>query len=195
MTARTPVNLKSRQHCDSQNVHIVTSLLLGLLLTPALATSVSQQAIIGGDFQILTINKEWHVATIEKKSTHGSWKTIWHYDTGFIATRVLPEKVCFVSIMKIKEMPSFDALPALAEESRQMKRQGRPAKEITFIIRTPVRDLMSYGPDIFAMCNGLKTYVAYEVHEPQDTYSQGSCIRLDVLHLLGLNYCRDNTTA
>lgn len=40
-----------------------------------------QQAIIGGDFQILTINKEWHVATIERKSTHGSWKTIWHYDT------------------------------------------------------------------------------------------------------------------
>ncbi|XP_074898079.1 gastrokine-1 [Buteo buteo] len=211
MTARTPVNLKSHQHCDSQNVHtvhiihstctgissavkmkftIVTSLLLGLLLTPALATSVSQQAIIGGDFQILTINKEWHVATIERKSTHGSWKTIWHYDTGFIATRVLPEKVCFVSIMKIKEMPSFDALPALAEKSRQMKHQRRPAKEITFVIRTPVRDLRSYGPDIFAMCNGLRTYVAYEVHG-----DQGSCIRLDVLHLLGLNYCRGNTTA
>lgn len=43
-------------------------------------------------------------------------------------------------------------------------KQRRPAKEITFVIRTPVRDLMSYGPDIFAMCNGLRTYVAYEVH-------------------------------
>ncbi|XP_069655743.1 gastrokine-1 [Haliaeetus albicilla] len=176
MTARAPVNLKSHQHCDSQNVHFHD-------------VQRGQQAIIGGDFQILTINKEWHVATIERKSTHGSWKTIWHYDTGFIATRVLPEKVCFVSIMKIKEMPSFDALPALAEKSKR-----RPAKEITFVIRTPVHDLMSYGPDIFAMCNGLGTYVAYEVHESQYTHSQGSCIRLDVLHLLGLNYCRGNTT-
>ncbi|KAM6232275.1 LOW QUALITY PROTEIN: gastrokine-1 [Spheniscus humboldti] len=151
-----------------QGHKIVTTILLGLL-TPALAdymsnTEASKQITVAGGYQILTINREEHVATIKEKSTRGSWKTIWNYDTGLIASKVLPERTCFISLMNRKEMPSFDALARLAEENRNLKGQGQPAKEITFIIKRPVCDLRSYRSDIFAMCRGLSVYMAYEVY-------------------------------
>ncbi|XP_054030892.1 gastrokine-1-like [Dryobates pubescens] len=120
---------------------------------------------IPGGSQTLTLNKEWRVATVEQKSNQGAWKTIWNYDTGFIASKVLPERACYISIMNRKKMPSFDALPRLAEQDNSLKGHGHPSKDITFtLIKRPIRDLKSYGPDIFSMCRGLPTYVAYEYH-------------------------------
>lgn len=114
----------------------------------------------------MTINRKWLVASIEQKTSHGSWKTIWNYDTvsagrglaytfsknwfvtffnmyeipvliikfqvvnnfilqGFMATKVLPEKACYLSIMNRTEMPSFDALPQLAADIRvRLKRSS-----------------------------------------------------------------------
>ncbi|XP_074664018.1 gastrokine-1-like [Strix aluco] len=147
---------------------IVTTVLLGLLLTPALADDLQGEALsrkisITGGYQILTINKHWRVATIEEKSIHRSSKVILNYDMGFIGTKVMPEKTCFVSLMDRKEIPTLDELPRLAEESNvRLKRS--PIKELTYIVKRPVRDLKSYGPDIFAMCRGLRTFVATEVH-------------------------------
>ncbi|XP_029819637.1 gastrokine-1 [Manacus vitellinus] len=155
---------------------------------------VSKKVSITGGYQLMTINKYWLVASIEQRTHQGSWKTLWNYDTGFMATRVLPEKACYISIMNRTEMPSFDALPQLAAESRNQNRPRPPAKEILFtLIKRNVRDLESYGPDTFSMCRGLTTYVAYEVHGPQ--FSLGSCIRLDVLQYLALTYCHDNNYA
>lgn len=37
---------------------------------------------------------------------------------GFMATKVLPERACYVSIMNRTEMPSFDGLPQLAADLR-----------------------------------------------------------------------------
>ncbi|OWK49558.1 Anthrax toxin receptor 1, partial [Lonchura striata] len=144
--------------------------LLGLILTPALAdyhqqTEVSKKISIGGAYQIMTINKKWLVASIEQKTSYGYWKTIWNYDTGFMATKVLPERACYISIMNRTEMPNFDALPQLAADIRNQNSPRTPTKEITFtLVKRIIRDLESYGPDIFSMCRGLSTYVAYEVH-------------------------------
>ncbi|XP_068891533.1 gastrokine-1-like [Aphelocoma coerulescens] len=176
------------------NLPILTAVLLGLVLTPALAdyhqqTDISKKISIGGGYQIMTINRKWLVASIEQKTTHGSWKTIWNYDTGFMATKVLPEKACYISIMNRTEMPSFDALPQLAAHIRNHQRS--PIKEITFtLVKKIIRDLESYGPDTFSMCIGLTTYTAYEVHGPQ--FNLGSCIKLDVLQYLALTYCQNN---
>ncbi|KAJ7415337.1 anthrax toxin receptor 1 [Willisornis vidua] len=149
---------------------ILVAVLLGLILTPALAghyqkVEESKKISIGGGFQIMTINRDWLVASIEQRSNRGSWKTLWNYDTGFLATKVLPERSCYISIMNRTEMPKFDALPQLAAESRNQNRPRPPTKEILFtLVRRNVRDLESYGPDTFSLCRGLTTYVAYEVH-------------------------------
>ncbi|XP_066193331.1 gastrokine-1-like [Sylvia atricapilla] len=178
------------------NLPILTAVLLGLVLTPALAdhhqqTEVSKKISIGGGYQLLVLNWKWLVASIEQKTNHGSWKTIWNYDTGFMATKVLPEKACYLSIMDRAETPSFDALPGLAADVRNQNRPRPSPKEITFtLVKRMIRDLESYGPEIFSMCRGLSTYVAYEVHGQQ--FNLRSCTKLDVLQYLALTYCHND---
>ncbi|XP_030819955.1 uncharacterized protein LOC115912511 [Camarhynchus parvulus] len=148
------------------------------------------QVIIGGQSQIVTINRQWHVAVIEQTSISGSWKTIWNYNTGVIATKVTQQNTCYISVMNRNEMPSFNNLARLAEESRNQFGLGRPTKKITFVTNGLVSNLRSYGSDVFSMCSGLTTYMTYEVHGVQ--VNLGSCITLDVLRVVDLKYCTGN---
>ncbi|KAM6037151.1 gastrokine-1-like [Theristicus caerulescens] len=177
---------------------IVTTVLLGLLLTPALAvyfqdTDTNRQITVAGGYQILTINRRLDVAIIREKG--GAWTTIWNYDRGVIGTKVVEEHACYISRMNRNLLPSFDSLPRLAEENTSLKGQGQPTKEVTFVIQRTIRDLKSYGPDIYAMCRGLRTYVTYEVDRSEYVSIQEPCFKFDVLDILGFNYCRSNTKA
>ncbi|XP_063031219.1 uncharacterized protein LOC134428430 [Melospiza melodia melodia] len=152
------------------------------------------QVIIGGHSQIVTINRQWRVAIIEQTSISGSWKTIWNYNTGVIATKVTQQNICYISTMNRNEMPRFDNLARLAEESRNLIGGfGRPNKRITFVTNGLVSNLYSYGADIMAMCSGVTTYMATEVHTFQGAQvNLGSCITLDVLRVVELQYCSSN---
>ncbi|KAF2981019.1 hypothetical protein EK904_002292 [Melospiza melodia maxima] len=55
---------------------------------------------------------------------------------------------------------------------------GRPTRKITFVTNGLVSNLNSYGADVFAMCSGLTTYMAYEVHgecKPRNSNRPGIC--------------------
>ncbi|XP_068891406.1 uncharacterized protein [Aphelocoma coerulescens] len=151
------------------------------------------QVIIGGQSQIVIINRQWRVAIIEQKSISGSWKTIWNYNTGIIATKVTQQNACYISVMNRNEMPRFDNLAHLAQESRNLIGFGRPTKQITFVANGLVNNLRSYGANIFSMCSGLTTYMAYEVHAFQGSQvNSGSCLTLHVLRVVDLTYCNGN---
>ncbi|XP_053905563.1 gastrokine-1-like [Cuculus canorus] len=193
---------------------IVTTVLLGLLLTPALAENymntgnqhssgnnqyineqsqnnqmLTKQITVDGGLQTLTIHVQRRVATIEQESTHGLWETILNFNTGAVASKVLPERVCYVSKVHRMEMPDFDEIARLIQDGMNMESQGQPAKKVTFIVQRRIRDLRSYGQDIVDLCRGLPTYVAYKVNRPQDQYNQESCNIFNILQLLGLQYC------
>ncbi|XP_027766656.1 gastrokine-1-like, partial [Empidonax traillii] len=89
--------------------------------------------------------------------------------------------------MNKNEMPSFNNLARLARESRNQVGLGRPTRKITFVTKGLVSNLNSYGADIMAMCSGLTTYMAREVHGPQ--LNLRSCTTLDVMKVVDLNYC------
>ncbi|XP_056364522.1 uncharacterized protein LOC130261889 [Oenanthe melanoleuca] len=179
------------------NLPILTAVLLGLVLTPALADYSQQtdnncQVSVGGVFQNMTLSSQTLVVVIEQRSDHLSWKTIWHYKAGIIATKVMPERTCYISTMNRNEMPSFENMVKLASQNRNLLGFGRPNKKITFVTSGLVNNLTSYGIDITAMCSGLTTYMAYEVHRPQ--VNLGSCVTLDVLRVVELQYCNGNGT-
>ncbi|XP_068030481.1 gastrokine-1-like isoform X2 [Anomalospiza imberbis] len=144
-------------------------------------------------YQNMTLSSQTREVIIEQRSEQLSWKTIWNYNTGIIATKVVQERTCYISTMNRNEMPTFDALVRYASESRNQVGLGRPTKKITFVTNGLVSNLQSYGSDVFSMCSGLTTYMASEVHGPQQ--NQGSCISLDVLKLVDLNYCGGNIKA
>ncbi|XP_075379929.1 gastrokine-1 [Mycteria americana] len=179
------------------NFTILTTVLFGLLLTPALAenfqnSGIDQQLTAARGNQFLNVNRQWRVVTVEERSAYGSWKTIWNYNTGYIASRVMPERACFISVMNRREMPSFEEVARLAEENRYLQGQEHVGREITYIIERPVRVLNSYGRDISIMCRGLRTYMTRQVYRNQYVYNQESCSKLDVLQLVDLRYCRAN---
>ncbi|KAM9368609.1 gastrokine-1 [Phaethornis superciliosus] len=161
------------------------------VIDPLQPQTVTRQVTVNGANQVLVINRQWRVATIEQQSTFRSWKTIWNYGSGFIATKVLPDRVCYVSVMTRAEMPSFNSLPQLAGANGNLLFPGQPTRQITFQVQGPVQNLQAYGPNVAAMCRGLPTYLATETYGLQNTYSQ-SCTRLDVLGVVELQYCRTN---
>ncbi|XP_041280687.1 gastrokine-1-like [Onychostruthus taczanowskii] len=141
----------------------------------------------------MTLSSQTREVIIEQRSEQFSWKTIWNYNTDIIATKVVQERTCYISTMNRNEMPTFDALIRYTSENKNQVGLGRPTKKITFVTNGLVSNLMSYGSDVFSMCSGLTTYMAYEVHGPQ--VNQGSCISLDALKLVNLNYCGGNIKA
>ncbi|XP_010002250.1 PREDICTED: gastrokine-1, partial [Chaetura pelagica] len=45
------------------------------------STSITRQITINGQLQLVFINRQWRVATIEQQGGFRSWKTIWDYNT------------------------------------------------------------------------------------------------------------------
>uniref|UniRef100_A0A8C0ZDB9 BRICHOS domain-containing protein n=1 Tax=Cyanistes caeruleus TaxID=156563 RepID=A0A8C0ZDB9_CYACU len=188
------------------NLSILTAVLLGLVLHPALAlysqkTSQNGQIIFGQDSQItitgisqgVRINSQTRVVIIEQKTRNLSWKTIWNYNRGIIATKVTQQNACYISAMNRNEIPSFDNLARLAAERRNQIGLGRASRRITFVTNGLVNNLSSYGMDIMAMCSGVTTYRAQQVHVFQGLQvNLGSCITLDVLRVVELKYCNGN---
>ncbi|XP_053944762.1 gastrokine-1-like [Cuculus canorus] len=194
---------------------IVTTVLLGLLLTPALADYnsdtegnqhsngndqnineffqktpiMTKQVSVAGGLQTLTIDRQRRIATVQQEGSQGSWKTMWNYNSGAVATKVLPQRACYISKVDRKQLPSFDELPALADESMSLKGQRQPSKKLTFVTERRIRDLRSYGQDIVDLCRGLPTYNAYVVYGTPYQYNQEACDTLGVLEILGLQYC------
>ncbi|KAF4805152.1 gastrokine-1-like protein [Turdus rufiventris] len=179
---------------------------VGMAFGMAVQTN-DQQIITGGDSQIsisggnshisisgvsqsMSINSQTQKAIFEQKSNRLSWKTIWNYNTGVIATKVMQERACYISTMNRSEMPTFATLIKVAAERRNQVGFGRPAEKITFVTNGLVNNLSSYGSDVFSMCSGLTTYMAHEVYGRQ--YNQQSCVALNVVRLVELKYCRGN---
>ncbi|XP_010721377.1 gastrokine-1 [Meleagris gallopavo] len=187
---------------------IVATVLLGLVLTPALSQFQFQDVKInrgqypktvtinvGLGIQTLTINRNSLVAIIQSDSAENSWTTVWNYGTGYVATKLGQEGVCYVSTMNRVLTPALNSIALLAEETSNVKGESVLSRSIRYVVsRRQVRDLMTYGNDIFALCSGLPTYMAFEETQQeggnQIFYNQNACYRLDVLNLLGINYCR-----
>ncbi|XP_017692761.1 PREDICTED: gastrokine-1-like [Lepidothrix coronata] len=143
---------------------------------------------ISGVSQSININSQTQEAIIEQKSKSLSWKSIWNYNTGVIATKVPQQNACYISVMNRTEMPSFDSLVKVAAQGGNLVSLGRPARKLTFVTSGSVNNLNSYGANTIAMCSGLTTYRAYEV--------QGECKQINSVSLspgtffpLGNDYC------
>ncbi|KAK2520027.1 hypothetical protein Q9966_013635 [Columba livia] len=179
---------------------VVTTVLLGLLLTPALAEYFQNQQVtreirVNGGVQILSINRESRVVTVEQRSEFGTWKTIWNFNTGFIATELMSEGICLISTMNRNLLPTFETFPTVVQGFQGLKGQIQPTRVITFVLgQRVVPDLRIYGPDIFNTCRESTTVLASPVPELQlqPIYNEGACTTLNVLNLVQLNYCRNN---
>ncbi|XP_065507912.1 gastrokine-1-like [Caloenas nicobarica] len=198
MVPVAPSTCTSISSAVKMKLTIATTVLLGLLLTPALAQyfqnqDVTREIRVNGGVQLLNINREQRVVIIEQRSEFGTWKTIWNFNTGFIATEVMPEGTCFISTMNRNLLPRFEIFPSVVQGFQGLKGQIQPTQQITFVLgQTLVPDLRIYGPAIFNMCREVTSIVATPVAELPAVYNEGACTTLNVLNLVQLNYCHAN---
>ncbi|XP_039571654.1 gastrokine-1-like [Passer montanus] len=106
----------------------------------------------------MTLSSQTREVIIEQRSEQFSWKTIWNYNSGIIATKVVQERTCYISTMNRNEMPTFDALIRYASENKNQVGLGRPTKKITFVTNGLVNNLMSYGA---AFSTNIPQFLAY----------------------------------
>ncbi|XP_065507918.1 gastrokine-2-like [Caloenas nicobarica] len=198
MVPVAPSTCTSISSAVKMKLTIVTTVLLGLLLTPALAEFFQNQLVtreiqVNGGVQLLSINRETRVAIIEQNSQIGTWKTIWNFNTGYIATQLLSERICYISTLNTNLIPSFDVFPSVLQGFQGLKGQIQPLQQITYVLgQTVVPALEVYGPDIFNVCGAVTSVVASPVAELPAVYNAGACNALNVLNLVQLNYCRPN---
>lgn len=64
---------------------------------------------------------------------------------GFMATKVLPEKACYLSIMNRTEMPSFDALPQLAADIRVRLKKKQLLRKLYFMLSKLIHETLLFS--------------------------------------------------
>ncbi|XP_074979481.1 gastrokine-1 [Caretta caretta] len=177
---------------------IVIASLLGVFLTPSLATdnvNENNQGNDGGNSrQTVSINNNKHVANIDTNNGWNSWNSVWDYGNGFMATRVFSKKSCIVAKMNKDVMPDIVVIPRLISERKKAGAQGPRPKELRFVVsKTRVLDLTHFGKNIEALCRGLPTYVAHEAERMKEAnfFYSGSCFHTSILWIINIGFCGD----
>ncbi|CAM4684623.1 unnamed protein product [Lepidochelys olivacea] len=177
---------------------IVIASLLGVFLTPSLATDNvnenNQRNDGGNSHQTVSINNNKHVANIDTNNGWNSWNSVWDYGNGFMATRVFSKKSCIIAKMNKDVMPDIVVIPRLISERKKAGAQGPRPKELRFVVsKTRVLDLTSFGKNIEALCRGLPTYVAHEAERMKEAnfFYSGSCFHTSILWIINIGFCGD----
>ncbi|EMP30528.1 Gastrokine-1 [Chelonia mydas] len=171
---------------------IVIASLLGVFLTPSLATdnvNENNQGNDGGNsHQTVSINNNKHVANIDTNNGWNSWNSVWDYGNGFMATRVFSKKSCIIARMNKDVMPDIVVIPRLISERKCLGAHCAKYYRSYGISRNYVTDVAGLGAPIQAACRGLSTYWATEYDRLQKVLSGTGCIGVKLL-ILDVNLC------
>uniref|UniRef100_A0A8C5SNM6 BRICHOS domain-containing protein n=1 Tax=Laticauda laticaudata TaxID=8630 RepID=A0A8C5SNM6_LATLA len=155
---------------------ILSVVFLGVFLAPVLTNGNVGQT----SHQTVNIDHKRKVVNIDYNNGRNSWSFVMDYGTGFMATRILSKKVCFITRMNKQIVPEITTLPkTIRQKQVKIGRSGRkvvhlgPAEGYHEAPRTP-----STGPSLDAcqqhsihpnalslrtFCRGIPSYLASEV--------------------------------
>uniref|UniRef100_A0A8C0P961 Gastrokine-1 n=3 Tax=Canis lupus familiaris TaxID=9615 RepID=A0A8C0P961_CANLF len=186
-------------HCSGEakmKLTIVFAGLLGVFLTPALASS---EINIGGNSnsgasgqQSVSVNNEHNVANVDNNNGWDSWNALWDYNTDLAAIRLFGKKKCIVHRMNKNVMPSLQTLDTLVKEKKLQGKgpEGPPPKGLMYSVNPEeVKDLNKLGKPIANMCRGIPTYMAEEIEGASLFFTSGKCFSADILWILNISYC------
>ncbi|NXG02993.1 GKN1 protein, partial [Sakesphorus luctuosus] len=100
------------------------------------------------------------VSTDPKEDSEG-WKTVWDFETGYVATKVFAKNTCIIASTSRRLWlgKQFSTPPQGDTGSGP---QPLPPRENRFIIsRLRLPSLSPFGKRIQALCRGIPSYLAY----------------------------------
>ncbi|XP_034286515.1 gastrokine-1 [Pantherophis guttatus] len=174
---------------------ILSAVFLGVFLAPVLTNIIeNNQGNVGGtSHQSVNIDHQRKVVNVDHNNGWDSWSSVLDYGTGFMATRILSKKTCFIVRMNKQIMPDITTLPKTIREKQKNPRSGPAPKEISFTVsHKKISDLSVYGKQVETFCQGIPSYLAFEIKKPSFFFSEGSsCFRMNILFILHISYCHE----
>eukprot|EP00073_Rattus_norvegicus_P045898 XP_017448046.1 PREDICTED: gastrokine-2 isoform X3 [Rattus norvegicus] len=140
----------------------------------------------GGNVQeTVTIDNQENTATINIHSGSCSSTTIFDYKHGYIASRVLSRRACYIIKMDHKAIPALDKLQRFLYEKQTMNAMA--STEYTWVKYNPLKSLITkvdwflFGSPIEQLCKHIPLYEGEVATKPSEyrrsqTNSGGSCM-------------------
>ncbi|XP_068128472.1 gastrokine-1-like isoform X2 [Hyperolius riggenbachi] len=151
---------------------------------------ISNQGNDGGSVhQTVNINNQDRIANVNQYNGWNSWNSVWDYERGLFATRLVSKRYCVVSRMNRNVMPSLEQLSRATQGAQEPQ---APTKSLTYTIsQTRVKNVAQYGDHIEALCKGVPTFFAQEMQGGAGGmfFALQGCTNLGILRFLGISLC------
>ncbi|XP_054332297.1 gastrokine-2 [Pongo pygmaeus] len=149
----------------------------------------------GGNVQeTVTIDNEKNTAIVNIHAGSCSSTTIFDYKHGYIASRVLSRRACFILKMDHQNIPPLNNLQRYMYEKQTLENMF--SNKYTWVKYNPLESLIKdvdwflFGSPIEKLCKHIPLYKG-EVVENTHNVGAGGCAKAGLLGILGISICAD----
>ncbi|XP_030733297.1 gastrokine-2 [Globicephala melas] len=149
----------------------------------------------GGPIQeTMTIDNEKNTAVINIHAGSCSSTTIFDYKHGYIASRVLSRRACYILKMNHKAIPALDQLQRYIFEGQALNNMF--SDKYIWVKYNPLQSLITdvdwflFGSPIRQLCEHIPLYKGEVAEKTHDTWAEG-CAKAGLLGILGISICAD----
>ncbi|KAM3925702.1 gastrokine-1-like isoform 2-T2 [Leptodactylus fuscus] len=142
----------------------------------------------GNVHQTVNIDNHDNIANINQYNGWHSWNSIWDYNRGLFAARLVSRRACVVSRMNRNMVPSLAELSKASQE--KVNPNAPPPRTLTYTVsQTKVKNVAQFGSHIEALCKGVPTFYAQETQGAGLFVNLHGCTNLGLLRFLGISLC------
>ncbi|XP_069476491.1 gastrokine-1-like [Ambystoma mexicanum] len=172
---------------------LVTSL-LGVFFSPLLADdsiSITNQGnACGSVHQTVNINNQDNIANIVAHAGMSSSSSIFDWGSGFVASRILSRRACYVSRMDRATFPSLQEVQRLASTRKMKPKNSYPEVQLQYSgSPQPLVNLGQFGPHIQTLCRSVPTYMVFPARQAEFFVGGELCARAGLLGIFGISIC------
>ncbi|XP_004580132.1 gastrokine-2 [Ochotona princeps] len=144
--------------------------------------------------ETVTIDNEKNAAIINIHAGSCSSTTIFDYKHGYIASRLLSRRACFILKMDQQTIPAMDELKRYIYESQTMNSMF--SNKYTWVKYNPLQSLildadwLLFGSPIEQLCEHIPLYKG-EIVQKSESQSEPGCAKAGLLGVLGISICAD----
>ncbi|KAB0392975.1 hypothetical protein E2I00_015421, partial [Balaenoptera physalus] len=149
----------------------------------------------GGPIQeTMTIDNEKNTAVINIHAGSCSSTTIFDYKHGYIASRVLSRRACYILKMNRKAIPALDQLKRYIFERQALNNMF--SDKYIWVKYNPLQSLITdvnwflFGSPIRQLCEHIPLYKGEVAEKTHDT-GAGDCAKAGLLGILGISISSD----
>ncbi|XP_070368112.1 gastrokine-2 isoform X1 [Equus asinus] len=156
---------------------------------------ISQVNNSGSVQETVTIDSEKEVATINIHAGSCSSTTIFDYKHGYIASRLLSRRACYILKMNRQTTPSLDQLKQSIYETKALNNIF--SNKYIWVKYNPLQSLIThmdwflFGSPIKQLCKDVPLYKGEVAGEILNNVGAGSCAKAGLLGIFGISICAD----